>query len=119
MFLDALFIRFQMSTSRVVVIVGASSGIGAGLARYLSNEAKSRQSQLALVLVARQERELNQVADNVRHGHCSALAIPCDVTKRVNVEKILEDVKNHVGSISMLGEQCRLGHITIRARSHR
>lgn len=86
--------------NRVVVIVGASSGIGSGLAQYLSNEAKAKLEKLALVLVARRENELNTVADTLRHDYCSILTLPCDVTKRTNVEKVLQETKDHFQSIS-------------------
>lgn len=86
--------------NRVVVIVGASSGIGSGLAHYLSNEARTQLKQLNLVLVARRENELNKVADKLRHEHCSILTFACDVTKRSNVEKILHETNEHVHSIS-------------------
>lgn len=89
-----------MAFSRVVVIVGASSGIGAGLAHHLSNEAKTRLSKLALVLVARRENELTQVADRLRNDYCSILTIPCDVTKRANVERILDETQTKFHSIS-------------------
>ena len=89
-----------MSFSKVVVIVGASSGIGAGLAHHLSKEAKNRLSKLALVLVARRGNELTQVADQLRHDYCSILTIPCDVTKRANVEKVLEETQTRFQSIS-------------------
>jgi short-subunit dehydrogenase len=89
-----------MSINRVIVIVGASSGIGAGLARYLSNDAKVQLNKLDLVLVARRENELNQIADITKNDYCSILVIPSDVTKRENVEKILQETKNKFNIIS-------------------
>ena len=89
-----------MSIQRVIVIVGASTGIGAGLARYFSNEAQSRLSRYGLVLVARREVELNQMAESVRNDYCSTLAISCDVTKRDEVEKILQQTNSTYSFIS-------------------
>jgi short-subunit dehydrogenase len=89
-----------MSFNRVIIIIGASSGIGAGLARYLSNDAKIKLNKLGLVLVARRENELNQVANITKNDYCSTLVIPSDVTKRENVEKILQETKNKFNTIS-------------------
>jgi short-subunit dehydrogenase len=93
-------ILFQMSIHRVIVIVGASSGIGAGLAQCLSNDAKIRSSPLALVLVARRETELINVADRVRNEYCSILTLPMDVTQRINIERILHETDKQFHSIS-------------------
>src|SRR4051794_36895461 len=89
-----------MSLNKVIVIIGASSGIGANLARYLSNDAKTHLNKLGLVLVARRENELNQVADTIKNEYCSTFVIPSDVTKRENVEKILQETKNKFNTIS-------------------
>jgi short-subunit dehydrogenase len=89
-----------MSSNRIIVITGASSGIGAGLARYLSNNAKTQLNKLGLVLVARRENELNQLANSVKNDYCSTLVIPSDVTKRENVEKILLETKTKFNTIS-------------------
>ena len=40
-----------MSLNKVIVIIGASSGIGANLARYLSNDAKIHLNKIGLVSV--------------------------------------------------------------------
>ena len=89
-----------MSLNQVIVIVGASSGIGAGLARYLANDAKTKLYKLDLVLVARRENELKQIAITTKNDYCSTLVIPCDATKREDVEKILNETKTKFNTIS-------------------
>src|SRR4051812_25087007 len=65
---------------RVVVITGASSGIGAALARKLATEGAR------LVLAARRERELEQVAqETLALGAEGALPVAVDVTRRDQV----------------------------------
>src|SRR3954470_979465 len=66
-------------TKRVVVITGASAGIGAELAKLLAARGD------AVVLAARRAEELGSVA---RACGARALAVPTDVTKRSEVERL-------------------------------
>jgi NADP-dependent 3-hydroxy acid dehydrogenase YdfG len=68
-----------MSNSKVVVITGASSGIGAELARQLAARGHR------LVLAARREKELGEVA-----AQCgsAALFVVADVRRRQDVEHL-------------------------------
>ena len=69
--------------SRVVVITGASGGIGAALARELGAAGHS------LVLAARRGDVLRRVADEARaRGAPSAIAVETDVTRRHDVERL-------------------------------
>jgi NADP-dependent 3-hydroxy acid dehydrogenase YdfG len=79
-------------TDRVVVITGASSGIGAALAQIVALGGGS------VALVARRERELGEVA-----AKCGALAlaIPADVTKRSEVARARETAMTHFGHIDV------------------
>ena len=43
---------------------------------------------------------LNQLANTIKNDYCSTLVIPSDVTKRENVEKILQETKNKFNTIS-------------------
>jgi NAD(P)-dependent dehydrogenase (short-subunit alcohol dehydrogenase family) len=77
---------------QVIVITGASGGIGAALARL----AGSRGARV--VLAARRERELGEVA--ARSG-AGALAVVADVTRRAEVERILEAALAHFGHVDV------------------
>lgn len=66
--------------SKVVVVTGASAGIGAALAERLGQQGDR------VVLLARRARELGEVA--ARSGP-EALAVPCDVTRRADVDAAL------------------------------
>ena len=69
--------------SRVVVITGASGGIGAALARRLSFDGAR------LILAARREEELNAVVDEAcKLGARSAIAVQADVTRREDVVRV-------------------------------
>jgi NADP-dependent 3-hydroxy acid dehydrogenase YdfG len=77
---------------RVIVITGASAGIGAALAeRVAARGAKP-------VLLARRKAELDAVAARSGRG---ALAIPTDVTKRAEVERAVAQTLAHFGRLDV------------------
>jgi short-subunit dehydrogenase len=66
-----------------IVITGASSGIGAGLARRLAADGHP------LILAARRMEPLDAVASSARQGGSpGAIAVETDVTKRSDVERL-------------------------------
>ena len=74
----------------VVVITGASSGIGAGLAHELAERGAS------LVLTARREPELRAVADSLR---VPVEVVPADVTVRADVERVRDRALARFGRV--------------------
>lgn len=81
-----------MSASKVVVITGASAGIGAALAERLCRDGAR------VALVARREEELRQVA-----ARCAGRALPiiADVTDRATVSDVVDQVIEHFGHIDV------------------
>jgi len=77
---------------RVVVITGASAGIGAALAEVVGARGGRP------VLVARRERELHEVA--ARSGK-QALAVPGDVTRRDDVNRVARAAIERFGAIDV------------------
>jgi NADP-dependent 3-hydroxy acid dehydrogenase YdfG len=75
---------------RVVVITGASAGIGAALAEIVGAQGGRP------VLIARREKELGEVA--ARAGK-EALAVVADVTKRADVQRALDAALARFGQI--------------------
>jgi NADP-dependent 3-hydroxy acid dehydrogenase YdfG len=67
---------------KVIVITGASSGIGATFARLAAHRGAR------VVLAARREGELAKLAGEIGER---ALAAPADVTRRPDVKRIVED----------------------------
>jgi short-subunit dehydrogenase len=84
-------VRMRMS-GRVIVITGASSGIGAELAQQLSARGDR------IVLVARRERELGEIA--ARCG-ADAHAIVADVTSRESVQRVVRDAIARFGHVDV------------------
>jgi NAD(P)-dependent dehydrogenase (short-subunit alcohol dehydrogenase family) len=78
--------------NRVVLITGASSGIGAALAELLGSQGAQ------LTLAARREPELQAVAG--RSG-ASALAVVADVTQRTDVERLAAACLERYGRIDV------------------
>jgi NAD(P)-dependent dehydrogenase (short-subunit alcohol dehydrogenase family) len=74
----------------VIVITGASSGIGAAVAENVAKRGAK------VVLVARREKELREVA--ARCG-ANALVVTCDVTKRADVGRALAEAVARFGHV--------------------
>ncbi len=81
---------------RVVLITGASSGIGAGLARQFASEGAD------LVLTARRADRLEEVAADIRKLGRRALAIACDVTRDGDLEAAVERATRELGRIDVV-----------------
>ena len=85
-----------MDQTRVIVIVGASRGIGRAVALALA--APKRR----LVLAARDGAALDQVAVAVRERGAEATPTPCDVTAEPHVRQLMEAATSATGQIDML-----------------
>ena len=81
---------------KVVVITGASSGLGEATARLLSAEGAS------VVLGARREQRLRSLADEVTTKGGKATAIVTDVTKREQVQKLVDTAVQTYGRIDVI-----------------
>ncbi len=77
---------------RVVVITGASSGIGAALARLLGTEGHQ------VVLAARREAELKEAA---KRAGGEAIPVVADVTCRADVERLKDTALNTFGRVDV------------------
>ena len=78
--------------SKVTVITGASSGIGAALAKQLGSKGHH------LVLAARREDELNRVAKDTG---AQTLVVKADVTRRPDVERIRDRAIEEFGHVDV------------------
>ncbi len=80
-------------SERVVVITGASSGIGAALGKHLA----TRNDRV--VLVARRRAELEAVA-----GDCGGRALPvvADATRREDIQRVVREGISRFGQIDVL-----------------
>jgi len=81
-----------MKNSKVVVITGASSGIGAATAKLLGSQG------YRLALAARREPELKAVA---RAASASAITVVTDVTRYADMENLLDTAIRSFGQIDI------------------
>ena len=74
----------------VVLITGASAGIGAALARVFAGHGHD------LVLIARREGKLDALADEIAAtGHVRPLVLPVDLTRPGGAERIASQLAAH------------------------
>lgn len=81
---------------KIVVLTGASEGIGRALAHELAR-ARTR-----LVLSARNAERLTSLADECRALGSSALVVPADASQREDCEALADAALAHFGAIDML-----------------
>ena len=77
--------------SQVIVITGASSGIGLATARMAADRGAR------VVLVARSEEALEELSEELARSGGEAISVPADVSKREDVRRIAQVAKEHFG----------------------
>lgn len=82
--------------NKVVVITGGSRGLGLVLARQLAAEG----AQLAIC--ARTEDQLKKAEQELIAQGAEVLALPCDLTNRVQAEQFIQRVQKYYGRIDVL-----------------
>ena len=83
-------------SDRVAVVTGASSGIGAAVAKALAAEGAT------VVTVARRAERLEALARDIRDAGGTAHPAPTDVTRREQVEAMVDDAVARFGRIDIL-----------------
>jgi NAD(P)-dependent dehydrogenase (short-subunit alcohol dehydrogenase family) len=78
---------------KVLIVTGASRGIGAAAARLFSRSGAS------VVLAARDERALETVASEIAREGREALAVPADVTDAAAVERLVASALERYGRL--------------------
>jgi 3-oxoacyl-[acyl-carrier protein] reductase len=81
---------------KVALVTGASSGLGRATAERLAEEGAD------VILVARREELLKQVADGILAKGGRATAIPCDLTDDASVRQLAAQVKERFGRLHLL-----------------
>lgn len=78
---------------KVVIVTGASSGIGREMAKALAAMGAK------VVLAARESRKLADVAEGIESG---AVAIPCDVSSASNIDSLVQQTIKLYGRVDIL-----------------
>ncbi len=85
-------------SSPVILVTGASQGIGAAIARAFAAEVPGAQ----LALVARNEKNLRRTAGTCIKAGASVEIFPCDVSDEVSVAKMAKAVTKYFGRVDVL-----------------
>ena len=89
---------------KTALVTGASSGMGRLLAlRFARAGAR-------VVLVARREPDLKQLAGEIERGGGRALVLPCDVGERAHVFAAAEQAQRECGAVDILVNNAGYGH---------
>lgn len=87
---------FVMLQDQIVIITGATKGIGNYAARTLAREGTK------IVLVGRDSERLREVADELRQMGAEALAVKTDVRSEDEVRRMVDQVVHRFGRIDVL-----------------
>lgn len=82
--------------NKVVVITGASQGIGAATATYLAEKGAK------VVLASRSEAKITALADEIGSNGFVAMAVPCDVCDASQVEALMKAAYTAYGSVDVV-----------------
>lgn len=84
-----------MNQKKVIIITGASKGIGRAISEKLS-------SNHIIVMVSRNITVLKELETKFRNDGKEALAIKCDVTSEVEIKKTVDTVIKNYGHIDVI-----------------
>ncbi len=95
----------------VVVVTGASSGIGREIARLVARRAKS------LVLVARRKERLEELSKEVARDGLTVHAVACDLADRSATQALGGRIAELVGDVDVLVNNAGVGDIGLFERA--
>lgn len=81
---------------KVALVTGGSQGIGKGVALKLAAEGA------IVVIAARGQTSLDEVADRIKHQGGQALAIAADVSKAADCQKLIQQIREKFGRLDIL-----------------
>ncbi len=90
--------KSSINKNPVVLITGASQGIGAAIARVFAGELPGAR----LALVARNEKNLRTVARDCIKLGAAVEIFPCDVSEEASVAAMAKAVTKHFGPVAVL-----------------
>ncbi|HYR76090.1 MAG TPA: SDR family NAD(P)-dependent oxidoreductase [Pyrinomonadaceae bacterium] len=101
---------FAYWSNRVVLVTGASSGIGRGLATELARRGA------AVGLLARRADALQEIVEEIVTAGGQAIPLPADVTDEQAVRRAVNELKTKLGPVDVLFANAGVG-ITAHATS--
>lgn len=94
-----------MSISPVMLITGASSGIGEATARLFGRQG------YRLALAARRLQRLEALADEIQSQGGQALPVAADVSNLADIERLVRSVLDYYGQIDLLFNNAGFGRL--------
>lgn len=94
-------------SEQVILITGASVGIGAALAELLA----ARHAGIRLVLAARSAEQLEQVADRCRKAGAEVLVVPTDITQTEQIDRLVQTTLSQFGRVDALVNNAGYGQM--------
>jgi NADP-dependent 3-hydroxy acid dehydrogenase YdfG len=89
---------------KVALVTGASRGIGLAIARRLGSMGAR------VSLCARDAKRLEKAANECKQGGSEALAVPADVRRAPEVDKLVETTERQLGPIEILINNAGVGY---------
>src|SRR5438876_5702658 len=87
----------------IVIVTGASSGIGRETALEFARRGAN------VVVAARREDRLHEVAAKIRRIGVEALVVPCDVSRRDDIDRLVAATLDRFGRIDVLVNNAGFG----------
>ncbi len=101
----------RQATGQVVIVTGASAGIGAATARELAR------GGARVVMAARRSAALEEQAGLIRDQGGDAIAITADISDAVQVERLVERTHDLFGKVDVLVNNAGIGWTKLLVRS--
>lgn len=93
-------------TGQVAVVTGCSTGLGVQMAKALANQGAN------IIAVARRQNLIEEVAKQINEEYgVKTLAVVCDITDTVAVEKSVDEVLEKFGRIDILVNNAGTGAV--------
>ena len=95
-----------MSSKPVILITGASSGIGEAAAKLFGMQKGYR-----VVLAARRKERLDELANEIRSTGGEALPVPTDITQLDQIENLVDIAISNYGQVDVLLNNAGFGRL--------
>jgi len=94
-----------MTTQPVILVTGASSGIGAASAKLFAARG------YRVVLAARRKERLDALAEEIKQTGGNALAVPTDLSDHQQIDSLVQKTIQEYGQIDVLLNNAGFGHL--------